>query len=212
MSYSPSITTHNPPFLKALIERRCAEVCGARSASLLALWPPSPFRTWQKKTQESCFEKRTKLEKLLISIPLNPWPPVEPGTGGSNAHTPIRHIVFPNTKQCRSMPQAQLTDERGRTRKHKSVWQGGLGDLVGGRAPIPVLVVWVDACHNALWESNITSTKNLYSVKDFAGNPQSLTEARRMHSSPVQLHAAEWLQLLCKSCFFYCALKNEKYN
>lgn len=53
----------------------------------------------------------TKIENVLISIPLNPWPPVEPTLSGSNKRTHPLASILSTAKQWWSMPQDQLTDE-----------------------------------------------------------------------------------------------------
>lgn len=77
------------PLLNVSWQEFCSGLWGSFSlpaGSLITSTAPTLDRKRKKKRR---FEKGTKREKLLIYIPLNPWPPDEPGISGSSEDTPI---------------------------------------------------------------------------------------------------------------------------
>lgn len=119
---------HNSPpsHFRPTFERRIAPVCGARSGlpagSLITSTTPT-----LTENEERTFSKGDKTRKIAHLHPLEPvasgWTWIQRVKRGRPPHQPERS---PNTKQCRSMPQAQLTDERQRAggRRTESVCGG----------------------------------------------------------------------------------------
>lgn len=146
--FTLSITTVSPPTLEPLLR-----------GELLQSQPPRQLSDHlhrsnsDRKRRKRRFERGTKREKLLIYIPLNPWPPVEPGTSGSNGDTPISPSALPirnNAGACHK-PSWLM---RGREKKQRVCVVGrcgwfGRGTGEGG-FPQPNLggVIW---CMRLVW-------------------------------------------------------------